>query len=116
MRYQLTWAGRVHDISVIADPTPVRPDDDSVESFFKEHRWGFGRTRAGRTLRYEVEHPKWDVYPVRSHRIDLDWSAVYGAEWSLLGDAQPYSTVLAVGSPIRVMGKRGVDALEPRPA
>jgi uncharacterized protein YqjF (DUF2071 family) len=108
MRYQLTWAGREHDISVIADASPVSTSDDSVESFFKEHRWGFGRTRGGRPLRYEVDHPKWEVYPVRSHRIDLDWAAVYGAEWSFLADAQPCSTVLAVGSPVRVLRKRGV--------
>jgi hypothetical protein len=106
MRYQLTWAGRAHDISVIADASLVRPADDSLESFFKEHRWGFGTTRAGRAVRYEVDHPTWDVHPVRSHRIDLDWSAVYGAEWSFLGDAQPCSTVLAAGSPVRVSGKR----------
>jgi uncharacterized protein len=107
MRYQLTYAGREHDISVIADASPIGVADDSIESFFKEHRWGFGITRAGRALRYEVEHARWDVYPVRSHRIDLDWSAVYGPEWSFLADAQPCSTILAVGSPVRVSRKRG---------
>jgi len=55
---------------------------------------------------HEVDHPTWDVHPVRSHRIDLDWSAVYGAEWSFLGDARPCSTILAAGSPVRVSGKR----------
>lgn len=108
MTYQLRWAGRVHTLSVTAGAEPFTPAEDSVEAFFKEHRWGFGVTRGGRTLRYEVEHAKWDVYPVRSHRIDLDWSIVYGAEWSFLGDRQPDSTVLAVGSPVRVFRKGGV--------
>ena len=51
MTYELAWAGRAHTISVTADASPFRPAEDSAEHFFKEHRWGFGTTRAGRTLR-----------------------------------------------------------------
>lgn len=105
MTYDLGWAGRTHRISVTADPAPFRPADDSAEHFFKEHRWGYGVTRSGRPLRYEVDHAAWDVYPIRSHSIDLDWSTVYGPEWAFLADAQPSSTVLAVGSSVRVSPK-----------
>ncbi len=106
MKYELTWAGRAHVISVTAGAARFRPAADGVEHFFKEHRWGFGIARDGRLVRYEVEHPVWDIYPIRSYRIDLDWSAVYGAEWSFLAGATPYSTVLAAGSPISVSPAR----------
>ncbi len=79
-----------------------RPGPDSLEHFFKEHRWGFGVTRAGRGLRYEVAHPVWDVYPVREYRLDFDFGAVYGPEWAFLGQTTPCSTVLAAGSDIAV--------------
>ena len=106
MRYTLDWAGRTHTLDVSAEDAPFRPAADSVEHFFKEHRWGFGTTRAGRTTRYEVDHPPWDVYPVRSYSIDLDWGAVYGPEWAFLRDAPPVSTVLAAGSAVSVWPRR----------
>src|SRR5262249_25707249 len=47
----------------VSGRTPlVRPDADSREHFFKEHQWGFGRTRGGKLLVYEVRHPVWEVY------------------------------------------------------
>jgi len=102
MTYELGWAGRAHVIEVSAEAATFRPPADSLEHFFKEHRWGFGTTRDGRLRRYEVDHPHWDIHRIRSARIDLDWSAVYGPEWSFLASAQPCSTVLAAGSPVSV--------------
>jgi uncharacterized protein YqjF (DUF2071 family) len=105
LEYRLTFAGRQHRIRVTGDKPAFLPGDATDEHFFKEHHWGFGSTRRGRTLRYKVEHPVWEVLPVRSYEIDLDWAAVYGAEWGFLGKAVPCSTVFAVGSPIRVYPK-----------
>jgi len=106
MRYALDWAGRTHTISVTAEDAPFRPAVDSIEHFFKEHRWGFGVARDGGTLRYEVDHPAWSAYPVRSYSIDVDWAAVYGPEWAFLADAQPVSIMLAAGSPVSVWPKQ----------
>jgi uncharacterized protein YqjF (DUF2071 family) len=100
--YRLRLAGQTHIISASGDKPAYRPDEASAEHFFKEHRWGFGISRRGRALRYEVVHPVWDVYRVRSYQVDLDWARVYGPEWGCLQGAEPYSTVLAVGSPVRV--------------
>jgi uncharacterized protein YqjF (DUF2071 family) len=105
MHYCLRFAGREHQIHVTGAKPVVRPPDDSLEHFFKEHKWGFGATRGGVPLRYEVAHPVWDVYPVTEHRLDLDFAAVYGPEWGFLGQATPCSTVLAVGSDIAVYPK-----------
>lgn len=105
MHYRLRFAGRDHDIRVSGSKPAFRPADDSLEHFFKEHKWGFGVTRNGRPLRYEVAHPVWDVYPVREYRLDFDFAAVYGPEWGFLTQATPYSTVLAAGSEIAVYPK-----------
>jgi uncharacterized protein YqjF (DUF2071 family) len=102
MDYRLTFVGREHHIGVTGGKPAYRPDENSTEHFFKEHFWGFGITRAGKCLRYRVEHPTWDVYPVQSWDLDFDWKSVYGAEWDFLSREKPMSTVLAVGSPIKV--------------
>src|SRR5947207_10077635 len=47
MHYSLRFAGRDHHIHVTGAKPPVRPGPDSLEHFFKEHRWGFGVTRSG---------------------------------------------------------------------
>jgi len=99
---ELRWQGHVHRIELTADKPAMRPSEDSEAHFFKEHHWGFARGRGGRTLVYEVKHPVWDVYRVRSWSLDLDWSAVYGAEWGRLAGEKPVSVMLAAGSHVAV--------------
>jgi uncharacterized protein YqjF (DUF2071 family) len=102
MEYRLRYAGREHVLSVTGAKPSFLPGEDTNEHFFKEHRWGFGTTRRGRTLRYEVMHPAWEVFPVRDYHIDFDAAVAYGPEWEFLGKAAPYSTVFAVGSVVQV--------------
>ncbi|HEY1380510.1 MAG TPA: DUF2071 domain-containing protein [Gemmataceae bacterium] len=102
IEHRLIGRGRVHTIRATGAKPAERPDAESTEHFFKEHRWGYGRTRRGAALRYEVRHPVWDVYPVRDYDIDVGWADLYGPEWAALQGAQPVSTVLAVGSEVAV--------------
>jgi len=99
---RLRWRGRSHAIEVTGSKPAFKPGEDSEEHFFKEHQWGFGRDRRGRTLVYEVRHPVWDIYPIRSWRLDFDWAQVYGPEWGFLSAAKPASVVLAAGSAVSV--------------
>ena len=105
MEYRLTHGGREYVLRVSGRKPAYSPNRDSDEHFFKEHYWGFGRTRRGEALRYEVAHPVWEVFPVQSYHIDLDWVSVYGPEWEALNKATPVSTVFAVGSAIAVYPK-----------
>lgn len=107
--YRIQLYGKTHVLRATGDKPAVRPRPESVEHFFKEHEWGFGTTRRGRTLMYRVEHPVWDVYPVREWAVDVDWSALYGAEWSVMQGVRPYSTVLAVGSEVAVFTGKPLD-------
>ena len=101
----LRWRGRSHAIEVTGHKPAVRPRDDSEEHFFEEHQWGFGRDRRGRTLVYEVRHPLWEVYPVRSWSLDFDWAQVYGPAWGFLSGDKPAFVVLAAGSPVSVYAR-----------
>ena len=103
--HTLTLGGETHSLRISADAATIRPADDSIEHFFKEHDWGFGTSRGGRLIRYRVEHPPWDIHPVRSFELRLNWEKVYGPQWAFLQNAQPYSVILAVGSAVRVFPK-----------
>jgi len=100
--HRISFAGRTHTMRAVASKPAYLPEPTSEEAFFKEHHWGYGKTRDGRTLRYYVWHPVWPVYPVRETHIDLDWASVYGPGWVSMQGAKPASTVLAVGSEIAV--------------
>lgn len=87
----------------------LTPAEDSTEHCFKEHQWGYGSTRRGRTLRYEVQHPHWACHTIRAHEIDVDWGRIYGEEWAHMRDAEPLSVVHAAGSAIKVFGAKHLD-------
>ena len=74
----------------------------SEEEFITEHYWGYTRLGIGKTSQYEVTHPRWEVYAVRSHRIDVDFGALYGPQFSFLEHQAPHSVMLAEGSAIAV--------------
>jgi uncharacterized protein len=94
--------GRTQRISVSARAQDGVPAETSREHFFKEHSWGYGRSRRGELVRYEVRHPVWSTYPIERYELDWDFGAVYGPRWSHLTAATPCSTVLARGSSVRV--------------
>lgn len=117
IEHRLSIAGANYRVSATGEKPPVRPDADSVEHHFKEHAWGYGRNRHGQTIRYAVHHPVWDVYPVKSAQIDVDWRRLYGPEWEKMSGRTPDSVFLAVGSRVEVYpGGRVLDPVEVEPA
>lgn len=103
--YSVDWAGKHHSLRAIGAKPAFRPEGDSAEAWFKEHSWGFGVSRQGHLIRYEVNHPEWDVYPVHEFSFDVDWNTLYGPEWGVMNGRQPESVVLAAGSPVSVYPK-----------
>jgi hypothetical protein len=106
--HTLTLDGREQSIRVTGRLETIQPATDSVEHFFKEHEWGFGTTRSGQLVRYRVEHPVWAVHPVMRVALQWDWERVYGSAWGFLQDREPCSTILAVGSAVRVFPKGAI--------
>lgn len=100
--YTVEQGGRTHRLSAVGDQPASRPGPDTAEHWFKEQRWGYGVTRRGRLLRYEVTHPEWEVYPIRSFTVDVDWGSLYGPQWAAMGKAQPANVMLVAGSAVQV--------------
>jgi uncharacterized protein len=107
VRHEFIAGGRGHSVVAVGEKTTVCPVEGSDEHFFKEHRWGFGRSPDGKCVRYEVTHPVWNCHVLRSWHADVDWAAAYGEEWDVLRGATPRSVILAEGSDVQVLPKRG---------
>ena len=93
--------------SVITHPISEAMEVGSKEEFITEHFWGYTKIGLSLTSEYQVEHPRWEVYPVKEYDIEVDFGANYGNDFDFLNQAQPASVMLAEGSPINVLkGKK----------
>lgn len=101
-RCEVDFKRTTHTIEATASTTLEVPHDAATATLIKEHQWGFGTTRGGRTLCYEVTHPVWRVHQNAASRVSVDWEKMYGEEWRVMQRVEPFSTVLAEGSAITV--------------
>lgn len=111
--HELVAGGASHRIAWQRGGERYLPEPMSHAHWIKEHGFGFGRRRDGQTLAYRVAHPTWRIW--RDVRVDLavDYAALYGEPWRVLGEQAPCSTVLAEGSAVEVFGAKPLSALEP---
>jgi uncharacterized protein YqjF (DUF2071 family) len=86
------------------------PSEDSTEHWFKEHQWGYGQTRRGTPLIYEVQHPHWACHQIQESEINVDTGAIYGDQWAFLQNLEPVSVVHAAGSAIKVFGAQRLES------
>jgi uncharacterized protein YqjF (DUF2071 family) len=102
------WKNRTwHNFSVTAASTAEEIRMGSEEEFITEHYWGYTKIGANKTSEYGVEHPRWEVYPVKDYKINVDFGINYGNDFAFLTQAKPNSVMLAEGSEIRVLkGKK----------
>ena len=49
-----------------------------------------------------MEHRRWEVYPVREHRIAANFGSLYGPDFAGLRSNQPDHVLLAEGAPVRI--------------
>jgi uncharacterized protein len=97
-RHRKIWQSLAAEASPVAQPIPP----GSEEEFVTEHYWGYTKRRDGSTSAYEVQHPRWQVYPIHSHAIVADFAALYGPAFAVLNQEKPVSVLLAEGSAITV--------------
>lgn len=104
LKVQYSWQklGK-HHFSCVAKKDSTDIDANSEEEFITEHFWGYTKLSSSKTAQYEVKHPRWQVYPVKSYEIKVDFEKVYGHHFSFLNNLNPDSVLLAEGSEIEVM-------------
>ena len=73
VQHTLTTADTVQCLQLTASGQPTTPAEDSEAHHFKEHQWGFGTSRKGQLVVYEVRHPQWAVIPVDAYQLEWSW-------------------------------------------
>jgi uncharacterized protein len=99
---------RWHFLEVTASTNPVVIMDGSEEEFITEHFWGYTKLNYKNSSEYQVEHPRWKVYPINKYKLDVDFGIVYGSQFDFLRAEAPRSVFLAEGSEIIVRSGRKI--------
>lgn len=98
--------GKWNVLEATADPNACALQAGSKEEFITEHYWGYSPIDQNKTGEYRVEHPKWNLFPVKQYNIDCNFAELYGNNFTFLNDKQPASVFLAEGSPVTVYSKK----------
>ena len=67
-----------------------------------EHYLGYTPQRDGSTVEYRVAHDRWNVWTADTASLQVDVTAVYGAEWRDALSAPPYSSFVCDGAPVAI--------------
>lgn len=94
-----------YSMEITAESISRTMEDESEFEFITEHYWGFTK-RGDKTSEYEVCHPKWEWYMVKTHQLEIDFKQVYGKDFECLNHQKPLSVMLAEGSEIEVRMKK----------
>ena len=75
----------------------------SAEEFIFEHYYGYNKLNSKTANEYSLEHPRWQVYPVKDYKINCDVEKLYGAAFvPFIKNVKPASVFLAKGSDVKV--------------
>ncbi len=102
IEHHFTVRGCQSSLIVSGSATRRIPPEGDLARFLTQKLFGFGRDHKGRTLRYRVDHPVWELHDRAVADVNVDFARVYGSAWRILNDARPVSVVLAKGSEVRV--------------
>jgi len=97
---------RWNKLEVITEAVRESLVTGSMEEFITEHFWGYSSAGKDKTTEYHVEHPRWDLYPVKEYLVDCDFGAQYGSSFESLQSVKPVSVFMAEGSEINVFAKK----------
>ncbi len=98
---------RLNLMSARLGGSPSLPEAGSVEEFITEHYWGYTAQRNGGCKQYQVEHPRWPVWPAGDPVVDCDTALIYGPEFEQPLSEAPLSVFVAEGSAVSV-GRGGL--------
>ena len=93
------------DMRVEGAEESIDMDTNTLEEFITEHYWGYSKQKNGRTIQYEVSHPRWKIQSVRNFNIDVDFCKLYGEKFRSLNGCIPASVILTPGSSVSVFNK-----------
>jgi uncharacterized protein len=94
--------GDWYSTKIIADKNSTEIPIACEAEFVTEHQWGYTAIDRFRTNEYEVYHPRWRIYPVKSYELNYNFRTLYGPDFAYLDAMKPFSVMLAEGSDIKL--------------
>jgi uncharacterized protein YqjF (DUF2071 family) len=106
IRVEYQWKKRNQEWNFIrlqADNHVINIEKDSEQEFIFEHYYGYNKYSDHQTIEYEIQHPKWQVFPVTDFEISCNVEKLYGKEFvPFIMNQRPRSVMLAKGSEVFV--------------
>jgi uncharacterized protein YqjF (DUF2071 family) len=97
-KFQNEW----NFLKVNAETKTRKIVEGSKAEFITEHFWGYTKGRHQNTLEYQVEHPRWNIFPVKDFEMNCNVAPIYGKEFQEFLTKEPHSVFMAEGSEIIV--------------
>jgi len=104
--YQWKVQSKWNGMQVNASAAPQKMVEGSIEEYIFEHYYGYTKVHPAQSSEYKINHPSWMINEIHDYKIDCDFAAFYGDEFSVLNAEKPHSVMLAEGSEISVDWKR----------
>jgi hypothetical protein len=103
-RVSFNWGhqGAENSIMMTVHGDPHEVEGGSEAEFITEHYWGYTAGRNGRTMEYEVTHPRWRVWAADQAQFKGDVAGLYGRQFVEALSGAPASAFLAEGSQVTV--------------
>lgn len=86
------------------EPKPV--DEGSEEDYIIHRYFAYSAIDDNRTIEHRISHPRWNIYPVKNVDVKADFGWIINDDFRFLNQQQPYSVLLADGSPVEALGQR----------
>ena len=107
---QVSYSFKVKDrwntVSATAESTAKVIEPRSLEEFIAEHYYGYNFRPKGLTLEYQLEHPRWSYYPLKSFEVDCRFEDYYPKEFLPYLYSEPHSAQLIEGSAVKLFPGR----------
>ncbi len=101
--YDWKFRGKWNSLCVTAANKLEDITAGSEEEFILEHYYGYNRLKPNTSIVYQVQHPRWQVFPVSSWLLNADIKGLYGKEFvPFIQGVAPQSVFLAKGSDVTV--------------
>ena len=97
-KFQNDW----NFLKVKAETKTQKIVEGSEAEFITEHYWGYTSGKHQNTLEYQVEHPRWNIFPVNDFEMNCNVSELYGKPFEEFLTIEPHSIFMAEGSEIIV--------------
>jgi uncharacterized protein YqjF (DUF2071 family) len=108
--FQYEWFkdSKWNSVAMTTDKNAIPIEVNSEAEFITEHYFGYTNYNKDKSIEYAVSHPRWEQLKVIQSKIDVDFESIYGNDFKFLQALKPTSEFLAIGSKIKIEGKKTI--------